>query len=99
MAEAVTGEGQVPVRAVLPEGLAALREEGADLRPGGVKERADDLLPHWEHTGQPPEMAPPDQVKEKGLGLIVLVVGHGDPTFRPGGFPERPIAEDPGSFL
>ena len=89
------------VGGILHMGQAVLRQIPQDLLPGNGEQRPDDPVPHRGNAAEPPQSRAPAQVQQKGLGVVLRLVGGGDAAAAQasGGLPQERIAQLPGGFL
>ena len=78
MTDPVAPEGQVVVRRVLPRHEPAAGAFGAHVCPPRAEERSHDAPPPGRHARQPGRAAPPQEVEQDRLGLVVGGVRHED---------------------
>ena len=76
MADPVAPERQVVVRRVLPRLEPAAGAFGAHVCPPRAEERSHQAPPSGRHARQPRRTAPPQEVEENRLGLVVGRVRH-----------------------
>ena len=105
MADAVAGEGQVPIGRVLAPALPERREIGFDLGPRDAQHRAQDAafgkLDHRVNAGQALGPCSAQKFPKHRLGLVVARVGgsHSVHLARGHQFAEPAVAKPPRSLL
>ena len=100
-AELVPGVGGVGVGAVLHMGEGMGGQIGLHFHPSSGQKGPDEPPPPGADAGEPLEAAPPDEVEEHSLHVVVGGVGGGDAAgpHRFGGPLQKVIAQGPGGLL